>query len=151
MHPPKTRRFRGMHASLLIGLLALFAFTVIDCGGDTRPGAGTDTTASKLDTLDAGSMDRFLAAGKLAVVEFGGKRCGPCIEMRGILRQLGSRRPDLRLGLVFWEDNPELFEKWRVTLIPAQIIFDRSGREVARHRGVWELDSLITRVDAVAP
>ena len=53
----------------------------------------------------------------------------------------------MRLGIVFWEDNPEMFEEWNVPLIPAQIIFDADGREVTRHRGSWAIDSLLAHID----
>lgn len=138
--------------------LPLLAFvlllTTAGCGNADDARAGRDAAkqadSSRIVTLDAGSVDAFLAAGGPALIEFGGKRCIPCMEMREVLEEVGAARPDLRIGIVFWEDDPELFEKWKVPLIPAQIVFD-GGREVQRHRGTWERDTLLAALAARFP
>ncbi|MBR9975947.1 MAG: thioredoxin family protein, partial [Bacteroidetes bacterium] len=115
------------------------------CGERPRDEAGEaagTSDSSRLVTLHNDSFDAFLERGGPVLIEFGGKRCIPCMEMRDILEEVGALRPDLRLGIVFWEDDPEQFERWKVPLIPAQIIFD-GNRELTRHRGSWERDSVL--------
>ncbi|MFZ1728926.1 MAG: thioredoxin family protein [Bacteroidota bacterium] len=141
-----------MRSSVRIAIFLLILLTAANsCGKKDRAASeeGEAASSSKILTLDAGSMDAFLAAGGPAIIEFGGKRCLPCMEMRKTLDKLGELRKGVRLGIVYWEDNPELFEKWKVGLIPAQIVFDGSGREVTRHRGSWELDSLLAQIDGL--
>jgi thioredoxin 1 len=114
------------------------------CGTDTdgRKDIASDSPSSAIVTLAEGNIDSFLVAGGPTIVEFGGKRCLPCMEMRKTLGQLGTYRPDVRIGAVYWEDNPELFEKWKIELVPAQIVFDKDGREATRHKGTWALDEM---------
>ena len=135
-------------------LAAVLLLTTAGCGNadDSRAGRDARTHAdnSRIVTLGAASIEDFLAAGGPALIEFGGKRCLPCMEMRGILEEVGAARPDLRIGIVFWEDDPELFEKLKVPLIPAQIVFD-GGREVQRHRGTWERDTLLAELASRFP
>ncbi|MDX9759066.1 MAG: thioredoxin family protein [Bacteroidota bacterium] len=133
---------------------AVLLLTLTGCGNadDAHGGeaAGTKADSTRIVTLGANNIEEFLAAGGPALIEFGGKRCIPCMEMRDILEDVGATRPDLRIGIVFWEEDPELFEQWKVPLIPAQIVFD-GNREVQRHRGTWERDTLLTVLAARFP
>ena len=139
-------------------LVVLFMGTVLlltgsGCGEGVREeadDAARNGSTTRLITLHVDSFEAFLREGGPSLVEFGGKRCLPCMEMRGILEEIGAERPDLRLGIVFWEDDPELFAKWNVPLIPAQIVFDGT-REVTRHRGSWERDSVLAVIDRLFP
>jgi thioredoxin 1 len=137
-----------MHRTIAL-LAAALLLAAVGCGNadDSRGDrdAGTNSDSSRIVALGAGNIENFLAAGGPALIEFGGKRCLPCMEMRDILEEVGAARPDLRIGIVFWEDDPELFEKWKVPLIPAQIVFDGT-REVQRHRGTWERDTLLAEL-----
>lgn len=130
-------------------LAAALLLVMAGCGNTDDARGGRDETtkagSARIVTLGARGMDGFLAAGGPALIEFGGKRCLPCMEMRGILEEVGAARPDLRIGIVFWEDDPELFDQWKVSLIPAQLVFDGT-REVARHRGTWERDTLLAEL-----
>lgn len=102
-----------------------------------------------MTTLDAQGIDAFLAASGTALIEFGGKRCVSCLEMRHNLEELQKKKPTLRIGFVYWEDSPELFERWKIGVIPVQIIFGDDGREMKRHRGVWETEEMLA-VPAIA-
>ncbi|MCB2205123.1 thioredoxin family protein [bacterium] len=143
---------RQLHRAIGSLILLLLLSSVYGCGEKQASSDEASVERNPTDTLivplRAETMRVFLSAGSTSVIEFGGKRCLPCQEMRGILKTLALRRPDIRIGIVFWEDTPELFAEWEVTLIPAQIIFDAQGREVARHRGVWELKDMLAHIPA---
>ncbi len=102
-----------------------------------------------MTVLDAQDIDDFLAEGGTALIEFGGKRCVSCLEMRRNLEELQKKKPTLRIGFVYWEDSPELFDRWKIGVIPVQIIFGDDGREIQRHRGVWETEEMLA-VPAIA-
>jgi thiol-disulfide isomerase/thioredoxin len=96
-------------------------------------------STSPFDTLERASFAGFIRSGGIKIVEFGGKHCAPCNRMRERLIALQKEMPELTLGLVFWEDSPELFKDWKVTYIPAQVVFNNQGVEIARHVGEWEI------------
>lgn len=100
-------------------------------------------TARVLD-LDSTTIDVFRAGTGVVVLEFGGRRCIACNEMRSNLTELQTKRSDIRVGFVYWEESPELFERWKVGLIPAQVVLDAAGDERLRHQGVWETESMFT-------
>ncbi len=101
--------------------------------------------------LDSLNIEAFCAAGTPAILEFGGKRCISCMQMRENLRELRGKRRELRVGYVYWEDSPELFERWDIGLIPVQVILDAEGRERARHIGVWEVEEMQEALTAALP
>jgi thiol-disulfide isomerase/thioredoxin len=144
------------HIAVLILLLPL----VIGCSRSNDSHEQKETTAADTDhpvvipddrapasvikPLENETLDSFLNAGGPSLIEFGGKNCIPCRNMREILEEFASLRPDVRLGIVFWEDSPELFGRWNITAIPAQVVFDQNGRERTRHQGIWSLEELLT-------
>jgi thiol-disulfide isomerase/thioredoxin len=88
------------------------------------------------------SVDSGIHAGGVSLVSFGGKNCGPCKKMRGILHELRKEKPELRIVVVYWEDAPEAFEHYRIGAIPAQIVFGSDGSEQHRHQGIWSKDDI---------
>jgi thiol-disulfide isomerase/thioredoxin len=126
-------------------LLFIAAYVVSSCGDRNNdiPKIGTAVaSATPFDTLNRSSFDGFICSDEMKIVEFGGKHCAPCNRMRERLIALQKEIPDLKLGLVFWEDCPELFQDQGVTYIPAQVVFDARGRETARHVGEWDMDEM---------
>lgn len=95
------------------------------------------------------SVDSGIHAGGVSLVSFGGKNCGPCKKMRGILHDLKMEKPELRIVLVYWEDAPEAFEHYRIGAIPAQIVFGSDGSEQKRHQGIWSKDDIQQAIASV--
>jgi hypothetical protein len=121
--------------------MLLVSMLLTGCGGDKQCVVtdGKPVELTMVMDLDSTSIAAFCEAGTTAILEFGGKRCISCMEMRGNLEDLRTQYPSLRVGYVYWEVSPELFEKWDVGLIPAQIVLDASGKEISRHKGIWEV------------
>lgn len=81
-------------------------------------------------------------SGSWLVVEFGGQRCIPCLKMQPVLQELSKRfQGKARIGNFWIADHPEVARTHRVMVMPTQIIFDPSGKEVLRHQGYWELEA----------
>ena len=135
-----------MHRSINNLLLLLLLFAGVGCGNKSAsPGnaAKADSAAvGSMVDLDQRRMPVFLKAGGPMLLEFGGKRCISCANMRKELEKLQAAMPSLRIGFVYWEDSPELFEEWKIGLIPAQIILDADGKETTRHQGIWEMKEM---------
>lgn len=116
------------------------------CGGRNDEAALDTSSSSIITELDAENFHTFLASGTPTIVQFGGKRCLPCMEMRNILEEAGSERRDIRIGIVFWEDSPELFAEWKIGAIPARILFDDTGTERRRHRGTSTKSEILSEI-----
>jgi thioredoxin 1 len=119
---------------LAIPLFAIALLLATGCGENRD----ASLTPEGLPVISAAAIDSFVAAGGMSLIEFGGKHCGPCKAMRGILASYIAANPELRVACVYWENDPEAFKRFDVGAVPAQLVFDSDGNERLRHLGVWE-------------
>ena len=80
------------------------------------------------------------------LVDLGAGKCIPCKMMAPILEELKSQYQD-RLEVVFidvWE-NPDQAKKYGISLIPTQIFFDASGKELFRHEGFFSKEDILAK------
>ena len=137
------------HSFRILAVLLAAACIFAACGSreNTDPESHRGR-ATPFDTLDRASFNDFIRLDGIKIAEFGGKHCAPCNRMRERLTKLQKEMPELKLGLVFWEDSPELYKDWGVTYIPVQVVFDTHGKETARHVGEWETAEMKEAVQA---
>ncbi|GMU39058.1 MAG: thioredoxin family protein [Phycisphaerae bacterium] len=81
------------------------------------------------------------------LVDVGAEKCEACRAMAPILAELkavyaGRARIDF---VDFWKE-PDAAEGYGVRVIPTQIFFDRSGKEVWRHEGFLPKEDIIARL-----
>jgi thioredoxin 1 len=92
-------------------------------------------------------LGQALANGKPTLAEFGSSTCVPCKQMKPILEKLAADYKD-KLNVVIVEvyEQRELTQKYGIMAIPTQIVFDRSGKEVTRHMGLWPREDIIAQL-----
>lgn len=82
--------------------------------------------------------------GMVTMVDLGAKKCIPCKMMAPILQELQSEYRE-RAAVIFidvWE-NPGVAPKFSIRTIPTQIFFDSQGKEVTRHEGFLDKQSIV--------
>jgi thioredoxin 1 len=82
--------------------------------------------------------------GTVTMVDLGADKCIPCRMMAPILSELKETYKD-KATIVFidvWKD-PEEARKYGIRAIPTQIFFDREGKEVYRHVGFMDKESIV--------
>ncbi|HZZ84084.1 MAG TPA: thioredoxin family protein [Anaeromyxobacteraceae bacterium] len=80
------------------------------------------------------------------LVDVGAGKCIPCKAMTPILEQIRQEYAG-RLSVEFidvWK-NPRAADPYRVEIIPTQVFFDASGREVSRHQGFMSKEEILAR------
>lgn len=85
--------------------------------------------------------------GKVTMVDLGAKKCIPCKMMAPIMDELEKEYKD-RAAIVFidvWE-NPDAALKYGIGIIPTQIFYDASGKEILRHEGFFEKSAIIAEL-----
>jgi thioredoxin 1 len=86
------------------------------------------------------------SAGLPRLLDLGSTSCIPCKMMAPILEQLKAEQAG-RLQVDFidvWVDKAA-GEKYAINLIPTQIFFDASGRELWRHEGFLAKDEILAK------
>lgn len=131
---------RKQDAALLAVIVALVAGVAMS--RSARRG-GTPTTPVTTATAPATAAAPAVLP---RMVDIGAKKCIPCKKMAPILAELREEYAG-RADVVFidvWE-RPQDADAYRFELIPTQIFFDRSGREVWRHEGLLDKPEIVAQ------
>ena len=83
----------------------------------------------------------------VTMVDLGANACIPCKMMAPILEELAAEYRG-RAAIIFIDvcQNPDAGKKFKVSMIPTQIFFDRSGKEVYRHSGFMDKKTIIAQL-----
>lgn len=88
--------------------------------------------------------------GMVTMVDLGAHSCIPCKMMAPILEELEKEYKG-KVAIIFidvWQNEDE-GKRFAVRMIPTQIFFDRSGKEVYRHTGFLEKQTIIDRLETM--
>jgi len=87
------------------------------------------------------------ATGKPALYEFGAKMCIPCREMKEVMAALKISHGDqVEFRMVYTDEEMPRFEQNKIMLIPTQVFFDASGKEVDRHIGALPKEEVLKKL-----
>jgi thioredoxin 1 len=87
------------------------------------------------------------AKGKPALYEFGAGYCVSCKEMAKIMAELTPQYGDqVDVRMVYADKEKELFQQYKIMLIPTQVFLDASGKEVDRHIGALSKEEVIKKL-----
>lgn len=83
----------------------------------------------------------------VTMVDLGATACIPCKMMAPILAELEAEYRG-KAAIIFidvWQ-NPDEAKKFKVSMIPTQIFFDRAGNEVYRHSGFMDKKTIVAQL-----
>jgi thioredoxin 1 len=88
--------------------------------------------------------EQLAAKGLPRLVDLGADKCIPCKMMAPILEELKSEyEGTLIVEFIDVWKNPDEAPKYGIKLIPTQIFFDASGKELFRHEGFYSKDDIL--------
>jgi thioredoxin 1 len=94
--------------------------------------------------LDPAGLSQILSSKKWTVIEFGGPTCVPCVKMQPVLAELqqtfGSRA---QIRNFYVTQYPREAQFHKIMVMPTQVVFDPTGKEVTRHIGYWTKDEFL--------
>jgi thioredoxin 1 len=120
---------------IVVALIALVAGVVVL--KQSQPPASTGV-ASPPATQSAAKIPKLL--------DLGADKCIPCKAMAPILEEMKKEYAG-RLDVEFidvWK-NPDAAQKHVVEIIPTQIFFDASGKELFRHTGFFAKEDMLAK------
>jgi len=122
-----------MKRSAGIALSAVLLLLVLPgCPGTPESEGGTATPSS--------------AKGLPRMWEYGSKTCHPCQQMKKILTPMIAEyagRVDIRIIDIYQERK--LSDEAGIRIIPTQVFYDKEGKELFRHVGLYPRDSILAR------
>lgn len=79
------------------------------------------------------------------VIDIGRDTCVPCKMMAPILRELETEyKGRAIIRVINLDDDPSAASRYGIYLIPTQIFFDGSGKEVYRHEGYLSKEAIMS-------
>ncbi len=89
-------------------------------------------------------------SGKPTMVDFGSKGCVPCDMLAPILETLQKKyKEKANIVVILTGEEPVLASRYGIELIPLQIFYDTSGREVFRHTGFYPQEDIEKQLSAM--
>lgn len=127
---------RGIPLTVLPLLLAGFTFA-----SPPTPVPAQLVPPPAVRALAPDQLDIALKSGKWLIVEFGGEHCIPCRAMQPILQDLQVALGSKVKVHNFWiQENPEVARRFRIMVMPTQVVFNPKGEEVLRHQGIFQAE-----------
>ncbi len=105
------------------------------------------TTETPSSHSGSGTVGSVPVKGMVTMVDLGAKKCIPCKMMAPILAELEKEYAG-KAAIVFidvWE-NQAPAKTFGIRGIPTQIFFDKEGREVFRHTGFMDKNSIVAKL-----
>lgn len=119
------------------------------------PGAGIQPAASEAQdaakqaptpvtpTQQAGAV---AGLAKPRLLELGSMRCQACLEMAKVLDALrASQGARLQVDFIDVFEQPAAAERYEISVIPTQILYDEAGREIFRHTGYFSHNDILAK------
>ena len=83
---------------------------------------------------------------KPRLLELGSMRCQACLEMAKVLDALrASQGVKLRVDFIDVFEQPDAPERYKISVIPTQILYDGGGKEIYRHTGYFSHDDILAK------
>ena len=115
---------------VLLGLIGVTSVALTADGIATNVAVPAVTTGTKL----------------LKLLDLGATKCIPCKKMAPILEELKKEYAGkLEIEFVDVWKTPDEAKKYEIKLIPTQIFFDASGKELFRHEGFFGKEDILAK------
>lgn len=80
------------------------------------------------------------------LIDLGSVSCIPCKMMEPVLKELETQfKGKLEVVFIDVRDNPDQGRKYGIKLIPTQIFFDSTGKELFRHEGFYSKQDILDK------
>jgi thioredoxin 1 len=121
---------------IVIGIVSFLINTSCDQGGK-KSDSEAQTSASK------GNLEGQPTEKLPMLVDLGKGTCIPCKKMKPILEELEIEyKGKAIVKIIDLRYEPQEANKYKIRLIPTQIFFDAEGKEVFRHEGFMDKQSI---------
>jgi thioredoxin 1 len=95
---------------------------------------------------DVNKPSTAIAANLPRLVDLGADKCIPCKMMAPILEELKTTYAGkLQVDFIDVWKNPDEAPKYKISVIPTQIFYDSTGKELFRHEGFFAKEDILAK------
>jgi len=106
-----------------------------------------DITTVAPDTNPSEEFNKAIKGGKPLLVDFGANNCVPCRQLRPILKDIAKEQSGkAEILIIDVYKFKSLAAEHKIQVVPTLIFFDKTGKEVYRHMGAWDKDSIVKKL-----
>ena len=91
------------------------------------------------------NFKEILAEGSPVVIDFWAPWCAPCRMVVPIIEEIASERPDIKVGKINVDEQPELASKFGIMSIPTLVVM-KNGKIVQRVSGARPKEAILTMI-----
>jgi thioredoxin 1 len=131
---------------VIVAVLIVSVITVLTIKRN-KPESTTETaTDIAASADDAVQPDQLVTNDIPILIDLGSDECIPCKEMAPILEELKTEYADkFKVEFMDVRIDPMLTTVYNIKLIPTQIFFDASGKELFRHEGFYSKEDILSK------
>jgi thioredoxin 1 len=138
---------KAMKIVIVIALIAVvgvvFALKHKDKGQSLEPAAAVNSETIT-ENGQGGSKNAEVTANLPRLVDLGADKCIPCKMMAPILEEMKKDYAGtINVEFIDVWKTPEKAKEYGITIIPTQIFFDASGKELFRHEGFFSKEDIL--------
>lgn len=87
-------------------------------------------------------QEEVIQSNKPVLLDFWAPWCGPCRMVAPVVEEIAEERPDIKVGKINVDEQPELARQFRVMSIPTLVVM-KEGRIVRRSVGASAKDQIL--------
>ena len=91
---------------------------------------------------DASFVDNVLNQKGVVVVDFWAPWCGPCRMVGPVMEEIAAEHPNIKVGKINVDEQPELARQFRVMSIPTLVVM-KNGEVVGRSVGAKPKEQIL--------
>ncbi len=133
----------GIVVVLIVAVVVVIAIRQNQSGQDST-GPGGEVTARQIPAEY--KPEQLTGKGLPALIDLGSDQCIPCKLMAPVLEELKAAfAGKMQVHFLDVRKHPALSGLYGIQVIPTQIFYDASGKELFRHQGFYSKEDILTK------